>query len=93
MAKEGHLFFGNDSLCPSRNLLWYRIYFGISSSTIILNILFRQLPVIIQSASSSLAQMSEKVEMAARDLGATKIEVLKDVVWPSLKSTYITGFV
>lgn len=60
---------------------------------IILNILFRQLPVIIQSASSSLAQMSEKVEMAARDLGATKIEVLRDVVWPSLKSTYITGFV
>ena len=60
---------------------------------IILNILFRQLPVIIQSASSSLAQMSEKVEMAARDLGATKIEVLRDVVWPSLKSTYVTGFV
>lgn len=60
---------------------------------IILNLLFRQLPVIIQSASSSLAQMSEKVEMAARDLGATKIEVLRDVVWPSLKSTYVTGFV
>lgn len=60
---------------------------------IILNMIFKQLPSITKICSASLLQINPKMEDAARDLGASHIFVLKDVVLPNLKQTFVTGFI
>lgn len=60
---------------------------------VIFNLAFRQLSVTNKSANAEFDMLDEKLEDAARDLGAGPLQVLFKVVLPSLKGTLLTGFI
>lgn len=64
-----------------------------TAAIIILNMIFKQLPMVMKLTSASLAQLNSRVEDAARDLGAGRFFVTKDIVMPNLKRTFVTGFI
>lgn len=64
-----------------------------TAAIIIINMTFKQLPTITKMCAAALSQLSERVEEAAGDLGASPFHVLKDIVLPNLKITFVTGFI
>ena len=60
---------------------------------VILNMIYKQMSITTKAASSSLMQISTDLDMAARDLGAKRFQVMKDVVLPNLRQAFATGFV
>lgn len=60
---------------------------------VILNMIYKQMSITTKAASSSLMQISTELDMAARDLGAKRFQVMKDVILPNLKQAFATGFV
>lgn len=64
-----------------------------TASIIIINMLFKQLPAVTKICSASLAQINRRMEDAARDLGAGKVYVIKDIVFPNLRQAFVTGFI
>lgn len=64
-----------------------------TAAIIILNMVFKQLPTVTKMTGAALAQLNTKIEDAARDLGAGKYHVMKDIVFPNLKQTFATGFI
>ena len=55
---------------------------------ILLNCAFRQISVGCKAANGAFATMDEKTEMAARDMGATALEILFGIVFPQLKQVF-----
>ena len=64
-----------------------------TEAIIIINMMFKQLPTVTKMSAAALSQLSKKVEDAARDLGASRFHVMKDIVLPNLKITFATGFI
>lgn len=64
-----------------------------TAAIIIISMMFKQLPMVMKTSSAALAQISVKVEEAAKDLGAGKLYVIKDIVLPNLRQAFVTGFV
>lgn len=64
-----------------------------TAAIVILNMAFKQLPTTTKTTSAALSQISISVEQAARDLGALKIHVIKDIVFPNLKNAFLVGFI
>lgn len=64
-----------------------------TAAIIVINMMFKQLPTVTKMSAASLSQLSKRVEDAARDLGASRFHVLKDIVLPNLKVTFATGFI
>lgn len=64
-----------------------------TAAIIILNMIFKQLPMVMKLTSASLAQLNSRVEDAAGDLGAGRFFVTKHIVMPNLKRTFVTGFI
>lgn len=64
-----------------------------TAAIIIINMTFKQLPAITKLCAAALSQLSVKVEEAARDVGASPFHVLKDIVLPNLRITFVTGFI
>lgn len=60
---------------------------------VILNMIYKQMSITTKAASSSLMQISTELDMAARDLGARRFQVMKDVVMPNLRQAFATGFI
>lgn len=60
---------------------------------IILNYTFRQISVANKSANAAFSAMDEKLEAAAQDLGASRMELLWGVILPLLKPTFLTCFI
>ena len=60
---------------------------------VILNMIYKQMSITTKAASSSLMQISTELDMAARDLGARRFQVMKDVIMPNLKQAFATGFI
>lgn len=60
---------------------------------IILNFSFRQLSVSNKSANAEFNLIDQKIEHAAQDLGASKLQVLIGILFPQLTSTFLTCFV
>lgn len=60
---------------------------------IILNCAFRQISVGSKAANGAFAVMDEKIELAARDMGATSMEILFGIVFPQLKDVFRICFV
>lgn len=46
-----------------------------------------------KASASSLLQISTELDAAARDLGANKFLVMKDVILPNVKQAFATGFI
>ena len=64
-----------------------------TAAIIAASMIFRQLPVIMRIGSASLLQIDRKLENAARDLGAGRIAVIRDVILPGLAKAFATGFI
>ena len=60
---------------------------------IICNYTFRQISVANKSANAAFSAIDEKLEAAAQDLGASRMEVFFGVILPLLKSTFLTCFI
>ena len=60
---------------------------------IIWNYAFRQISVSNKLANAAFESMDWKVDQAARDLGASHLQVLTEIILPQLKTTFLTGFI
>ena len=56
------------------------------------NMLFKQLPTSTKICTASLALLPEVQERSARDLGAGRLAVLRDVVFPAFLSCFVYNF-
>jgi len=59
---------------------------------IAINMLFKQLPAVLRIGSVAILQISERIEEAARDLGARRINVVWQIVFPNLGNAFVTSF-
>lgn len=59
---------------------------------LVLSMLFKQLPAGLRVGSAAVMQISERIEEAARDLGARRMRVLLQIVLPNLGSAFLTAF-
>ena len=55
--------------------------------------LFRQVSLTNKSANAHFATLNPNLEHAARDLGANRLQILFGVLFPILRSSFVTGFV
>ena len=60
---------------------------------VLANMLFKQLPTSTKICTASLALLPEVQERSARDLGAGRLAVLCDVVFPALRPAFLSCFV
>ncbi|SFA85108.1 ABC transporter permease [Clostridium frigidicarnis] len=60
---------------------------------VVLNCIFKQLPMVTKTTSASLSQINRDMEYSAKDLGANKFYILKDMIFPNVKSAFIVGFI
>lgn len=64
-----------------------------TAAIVILNMMFKQMSITTKAVTASLTQISMNLDDAARDLGANKMLVLKDILLPNLKPAFATGFI
>lgn len=64
-----------------------------TAAIVILNMIFKQLSITTKVTSATFAQLPPELDMAAGDLGAEKLQVLKDVILPNLKNAFAVGFI
>lgn len=64
-----------------------------TAAIVILNCIFKQLPMNTKSCSAYLTSINPQIEDAARDLGANNFFILKDIIIPSLKPAFLSGFI
>ena len=64
-----------------------------TGAIVVLNCIFRQMPVTTRAASANLSQISSLTEDAARDLGTSGIAVFFRIVLPQLKPAFLVGFI
>ena len=60
---------------------------------VILNMIYKQMSITTKASASSLLQISTELDAAARDLGANKFLVMKDVILPNVKQAFAAGAV
>lgn len=60
---------------------------------VIMNCLFKQIPLTTKNSSAALSQISKEVENAAIDIGASKFHVIKDIILPNMKEAFLIGFI
>lgn len=64
-----------------------------TAAIIVLNMVFKQLSITTKAFGSSFARISPELGMAARDLGASRLGVLRDVLVPNVRSAFAVSFV
>ena len=60
---------------------------------VIMNLAFRQISVANKAANAAFSSIDEKLESAARDLGASHLEILKEMIFPLMKPVFFTSFI
>lgn len=60
---------------------------------VVLNCIFKQLPMTTKTSSAVISQINREIENAARDLGAKNIYVIKDIILPNVKTAFLIGFI
>ncbi len=60
---------------------------------LIINMLFKQLPTTTKMCAASLSQIHVAQENSARDLGAGRLAVIKDVILPGMRPAMLTCFI
>lgn len=60
---------------------------------VILNCIFKQMPMTTKVSSAVISQINGEIEYAARDLGAKNIYVIRDIIFPNLKRAFALGFI
>lgn len=64
-----------------------------TSLIVILNVIFKQLPMSTKINSAVLSQINPQLEEGAKDLGANNIFVLKDIILPLSKNAFAISFI
>lgn len=64
-----------------------------TATIVILNCIFKQMPMTTKASSAVIVQINGEIEEAAKDLGASNIHVIKDIIIPNLKTAFVVGFV
>ncbi len=64
-----------------------------TETIVVLNCIFRQLPIATKTASASLKNINPDLENAARDLGVKNIFIMKDIIMPLMKPAFLVSFV
>ena len=64
-----------------------------TSSIVVLNCIFKQLPVSSKAGSTILNQINPEIENAAKDVGASNFYLLKDIMFPLMKSAFLISFI
>lgn len=60
---------------------------------VVVNCIYRQLPISIKSGTAILKQCDPNFETAARDLGAGETNVIKDIVAPLMRPALLIAFI
>jgi iron(III) transport system permease protein len=60
---------------------------------VVLNCVFRQIPISTKAASATLSNISTELEDAARDLGASNFRIIRGIIMPLLKPAFLVSFV
>lgn len=63
-----------------------------TAAIVMLNMLFKQLPTTTKLCSAALTQIPRSLEWSARDLGGSKLTVLKDVILPGMGPAFLSCF-
>lgn len=82
-------FFGIGYILAFNN---YPLELTGTAAIVVLNCIFKQLPMTTKTSSSSLSLINSDIERSAKDLGASNFHVLKDVIFPNMKSAFAIGF-
>ena len=64
-----------------------------TAAIVVLNMIYKKMSITTKASFSSLQQISIELDAAARDLGANKFLVMKDVILPNMKQAFATGFI
>lgn len=64
-----------------------------TATIVILNCAFRQISIGIKAGDSIFSTLNPNIEKAGRDLGASKMRILLDIIFPLLKSAFLISFV
>lgn len=64
-----------------------------TSAIVILNCIFRHISVGNKAANVAFTTMDKKIEDAARDLGASRFRIFSSIIFPLLRSTFLTSFI
>ncbi len=83
-------FFGIGYILAFNN---YPLELTGTSFIVILNCIFKQLPMTTKISSAVLSQINPEIEHAAKDLGASNLYVIKDIIIPNVKPAFLAGFI
>lgn len=64
-----------------------------TATIVILNCSFRQISIGMKAGDSIFSTLNPNIEKAGRDLGASKIRILLDIIFPLLKPAFLISFV
>jgi len=64
-----------------------------TSSIVILNCIFKQIPISSKAGAQVLKKINPEIENAAKDCGASNFHLLKDVILPLLSPAFLTSFI
>lgn len=64
-----------------------------TATIVILNCVFRQISIGIKAGDSIFSTLNPNIEKAGRDLGASKMRILLDIIFPLLKPAFLISFV
>ena len=64
-----------------------------TTAILVLNCTFRHISVGNKAANAAFENLDRRLEMAARDLGASPVRILTTVIFPLLKSTFLLSFI
>lgn len=64
-----------------------------TAAIVILNCTFRQISIGAKAGDSILTKLNPNMEKAAKDLGASKIRILLDIIFPVLKPAFLISFI
>lgn len=64
-----------------------------TAAIVILNCAFRQISIGIKAGDSIFSTLNQNIEKAGRDLGASKMRILLDIIFPLLKPAFLISFV
>lgn len=83
-------FFGIGYIFAFKN---YPLELTGTAAIVVLNCIYKQLPMTTKASSAVLSTINPQIEDAARDAGAKNFFVLKDIIMPSMKPAFLTGFI
>ena len=64
-----------------------------TAAIVILNCTFRQISIGSKAGNSLFSKIDKNLEKAAQDLGASKIRVLYDIIFPLVKPAFMVAFI